>query len=121
VAAASTETSVGAGLPAKGPAQATTTSQPSYKSLPTLDLVIPDAALLRQAAETIEQLHDQGPVLVCCALGYSRSASTVAAWLLHSGRCADISEAEALIRQARPGVVLPPGHRLALQQLGAQA
>ncbi|MGE8328978.1 phosphatase PAP2/dual specificity phosphatase family protein [Pseudomonas urmiensis] len=112
---------VGAGLPAKGQAQAPTTPQPSYKSLPTLDLVIPDAALLRQAAETIEQLHHRGPVLVCCALGYSRSASAVAAWLLHSGRCADISEAEARIRQARPGVVLHPGHRMALQQLGAQA
>ncbi len=105
---------VGAGLPANGPEQTT------YLSLPTLDLIPPSPALLLQAAEAIDRLRQQGPLLVCCALGYSRSASAVAAWLIHSGRCADIDAAEALIRQARPGVVLHPGHRHALLQLGVQ-
>jgi len=91
-----------------------------YQCFPTLDLIAPDVALLQQAAEAIERLRTQGPVLVCCALGYSRSASAVAAWLLLSGRCSDAQQAEALIRKARPGIVLHPAHRLALQQLGAQ-
>ncbi|WP_284365324.1 dual specificity protein phosphatase family protein, partial [Pseudomonas putida] len=90
-----------------------------YQCFPTLDLIAPDVALLQQAANAIERLRAQGPLLVCCALGYSRSASAVAAWLLLSGRCSDAQQAEALIRKARPGIVLHPAHRLALQQLGA--
>ena len=105
---------VGAGLPAMRPAQ------PAYQSLPTLDLIAADAGLMQQAAEAIERLHLQGPLLVCCALGYSRSASAVAAWLLLSGRCNDAAQAEALIRQARPGIVLHPAHHQVLQQLGAR-
>ena len=91
-----------------------------YQCFPTLDLIAPDAALLQQAANAIERLRAKGPLLVCCALGYSRSASAVAAWLLLSGRCSDAQQAEALIRKARPGSILHPAHRLALQQLGAQ-
>ena len=101
---------------------APTTAEPAfgYQCFPTLDLIAPDVALLQQAANAIERLRAQGPLLVCCALGYSRSASAVAAWLLLSGRCSDAQQAEALIRKARPGIVLHPAHRLALQQLGAQ-
>ena len=47
----------------------------NYRSLPTLDLIVPDSNLLHEAANAIEQLRQQGPLLVCCALGYSRSAS----------------------------------------------
>ncbi|WP_252092045.1 phosphatase PAP2/dual specificity phosphatase family protein [Pseudomonas sp. MWU13-3659] len=104
---------VGAGLPANR-------SPRHYHNLPTLDLVAPDSQLLRQAAKAIEDLRRHGPLLVCCALGYSRSASAVAAWLVLSGRCNDVDEAEALIRKTRPGVVLHPAHRLALQQLEAR-
>jgi len=104
---------VGAGLPAMRPAQS------AYRSLPTLDLIAADAKLLQHAADAIEHLRTQGPLLVCCALGYSRSASAVAAWLLLSGRCSDAAQAEALIRQARPGIVLHPAHHQVLQQLGA--
>ncbi|QVM92069.1 phosphatase PAP2/dual specificity phosphatase family protein [Pseudomonas entomophila] len=101
-----------AGLPANP-------SPHRYQALPTLDLVAPDSQLLQQAARAIEDLRQHGPLLVCCALGYSRSASAVAAWLVLSGRCNDVDEAEALIRGVRPGVVLHPAHRLALQQLEA--
>ncbi|MFJ4374731.1 serine/threonine protein phosphatase [Pseudomonas japonica] len=88
-----------------------------YRSLPSLDLVAPDTTLCRDAAQAIEALRGHGPLLVCCALGYSRSASAVAAWLVLSGRCADVEGAEALIRRARPGVVLHPAHRRLLAQL----
>ena len=88
-----------------------------YCSLPSLDLVAPDALTCQHAAEAIERLRHKGPVLVCCALGYSRSATAVAAWLLYSGRCQSVDAAVALIRQARPQVVLGPQHLAALQSM----
>lgn len=86
-----------------------------YCSLPSLDLVAPQALTCQRAAEAIERLRQKGPLLVCCALGYSRSATAVAAWLLHSGRCQSVESAVALIRQARPQIVLGPQHLAALQ------
>ncbi|MDU9408908.1 phosphatase PAP2/dual specificity phosphatase family protein [Pseudomonas sp. zfem001] len=90
---------------------------PHYCSLPSLDLVAPDALTCLRAAEAIEHLRHHGPLLVCCALGYSRSATAVAAWLLHSGRCHNVESAVELIRQARPQVVLGPQHLAALQSM----
>ncbi|CAD5201243.1 phosphatase PAP2/dual specificity phosphatase family protein [Pseudomonas sp. FEN] len=89
----------------------------AYRSIPVLDLIAPSAAQCREAALSIEQLRSHGPLLVCCALGYSRSATAVAAWLLRSGRATQIDEAMALIRAARPGVVLHPRHRQALEAM----
>jgi protein-tyrosine phosphatase len=89
----------------------------SYCSLPSLDLVAPDVLTCQRAAEAIERLRHNGPLLVCCALGYSRSASAVAAWLLHSGRCQSVDSAVEMIRQARPQVVLGPQHLAALQTM----
>nr|WP_288257303.1 phosphatase PAP2/dual specificity phosphatase family protein [uncultured Pseudomonas sp.] len=89
----------------------------NYCSLPSLDLVAPDALTCQRAAEAIENLRHKGPVLVCCALGYSRSATAVAAWLLHSGRCQSVDAAVTLIRQARPQVMLGPQHLAALQSM----
>ncbi len=107
---------VGAGLPAMAAAQAPA----YYQHFPTLDLIAPDSHLLQQAAAAIEHQRQHGPVLVCCALGYSRSASAVAAWLIISGRCNNASQAETLIRKARPRVVLHPAHQQVLQQLEAR-
>ncbi|WP_043311953.1 phosphatase PAP2/dual specificity phosphatase family protein [Pseudomonas sp. ML96] len=89
----------------------------TYRNLPLLDLVAPNTEACRQGAELIEQLRQQGPLLVCCALGYSRSATLVAAWLLHSGRASSVEQAIELIRAARPQIVLGEAQRLALQGL----
>jgi membrane-associated phospholipid phosphatase len=89
--------------------------------VPMLDLVRPGAFDLAQAAQAIERLRATGPVLVCCALGYSRSACAVAAWLLASGRERDVDAALAAVRAARAGVVLDEGHAAALGQLRASA
>ena len=51
------------------------------------------------------------PTLLCCALGYGRSATVAAAWLLASGRAAGVDDAMAMVRRARPGAVLTPAHR----------
>ena len=75
-------------------------------ALPSLDLVPPAATTLDMAAEAIEAARRDGPVLVCCALGYARSAAAVSAWLVRTGRAADARAAAAVIRAARPSVVL---------------
>jgi len=51
---------------------------------------------------------------VCCALGYSRSAAAVAAWLVLSGRAADLEQALDRVRAARATIVLRRAHRRAL-------
>ena len=70
-----------------------------------------------KAAHAIERLRAGGPLLVCCALGYSRSATAVAAWLLNTGRAATVEQALTIIRTARADVVLHPAHRQALEGL----
>lgn len=73
-----------------------------YAAVPMLDLATPDPVALRRAALAIEQARASGTVLVCCALGYSRSAAAVATWFLMTRRAASAAEAVALIRCARP-------------------
>lgn len=80
-------------------------------AVPMLDLVPPDASQLQQAAVAIDSARAHGDVLVCCALGYSRSACAVAAWLLYSGRATDWPSALRQIQAAKPAVVLGDGHR----------
>lgn len=91
------------------------------RAVPMLDLVVPDADHLRLAAEAIEAQRlaagDTGTVLVCCALGYSRSAAAVAAWLLYTGRSERVDEAIERLRRERPNLVLYEAHRLALAAL----
>lgn len=73
---------------------------------PSLDLVPLSPRALLAAARSIEMQRRHGPLLVACALGYSRSAASVAAWLLLSGRSASIAEAIARILRQRPDIVL---------------
>ena len=78
-----------------------------YRVLPLLDMVTPSENDLVQTAlilETLRQKH--GKVLVCCALGYGRSAAVVLTWLLVYGGCKDLTQAKAELKQARPQMVL---------------
>ncbi|MDR1076587.1 MAG: phosphatase PAP2/dual specificity phosphatase family protein [Xanthomonadaceae bacterium] len=83
---------------------------------PMLDLVVPAASELRWLAVDIDRARGRGEVLVCCALGYSRSAAAVAAWLLDSGRAGSVDAAIARLRAVRPKIVLSPGHVQALRE-----
>lgn len=89
-------------------------------SIPVLDLTAPTSDDLARAADAIECARRRGPVLVCCALGYSRSACAVAAWLLATGRAENVPAALATIRRARTRVVLGDRHVAALGHVVAE-
>lgn len=87
------------------------------RCLPLLDLVVPAPLKLRRAASIIEgQRRSGGTVWVCCALGFSRSAATVIAWLRLHGAADTLAQAEARVRQARPQIVLGAPWKQALEQ-----
>ncbi len=72
--------------------------------IPVLDLTVPRSSQVEQALEAIEQAPR--PALICCALGYSRSATVAAAWLLAAGHAATAEEAVEKLRRVRPQVVM---------------
>ncbi|WP_420995330.1 phosphatase PAP2/dual specificity phosphatase family protein [Cupriavidus sp. 30B13] len=75
----------------------------AYRCVPVLDLTVPPPAQLDEAVSILDAWHGQGrKVLVCCALGYSRSALVAAAWLAVRAP----GEPLALLRKGRPQVVL---------------
>lgn len=92
-------------------------SSRAYQSLPALDLIPLTTAQLEDAAKSIARAVARGPVMVCCALGYSRSAAAVAAWLIASDQVASAHDAAALIRTARPQVKLHAQQCQALDNL----
>ncbi len=75
-------------------------------SIPCLDLVSPEKNKLIQAALSIENALGKGPVLVCCALGYSRSALSIILWLVMSKRTETIQKAVEQIKFIRPNIVI---------------
>ncbi|QCO66891.2 phosphatase PAP2/dual specificity phosphatase family protein [Luteimonas yindakuii] len=96
-------------------------ARPGDRIVPMLDLVMPSSAQLLAAADAIRTARQHGPVLVCCALGYSRSAVSVAAWLLRDGSATDPDEAIARVRIARRQIVLGTAHRRLLHALSWEA
>ncbi len=87
-----------------------------YRAVPMLDLVIPGEGQLEAAAVAIESLRGDRPTLVFCALGYSRSAAAVAAWLLATGRAAGADAAARRISERRPAVRLTDAHLARLSE-----
>lgn len=90
---------------------------PAYVAAPALDLVTLNAAQLEAVAAQITRTLLNGPAYVCCALGYSRSAAAVAAWLITSRRARNAGEALAQLRMARPWTVLTGAQCDALDSL----
>ena len=78
-------------------------------ALPALDLIPLSPVELRRAADAIETARKDGPVLVCCALGYGRSAAAVAAWLIATGRAPTPEAAIERLRALRPRIALETG------------
>jgi hypothetical protein len=95
-------------------------ARPVSRCLPMLDLVAPSPGRLQRAAHLVQAQRSasrDGAVWVCCALGFSRSAAAVVAWLLLHEGARDLSQAEQRTRKARPQLVLGPRWREALQRL----
>jgi protein-tyrosine phosphatase/membrane-associated phospholipid phosphatase len=77
-----------------------------YRCIPVLDLTVPGQSDLRAAVDAIHAWHAEGrTVLVCCALGYARSALVAAAWLSDQYP-APVAPSQLLaqLRAVRPGV-----------------
>lgn len=102
----------------------TTNHQIEYKQYLSLDLIPLQANQLQYAVEYFnaqlnELNHTDSKILVCCALGYSRSSALLAAWLIQQKHVENVQEAVELIQKARPWVVLkePQIEELQIYQL----
>ena len=102
----------------------TTNHQIEYKQYLSLDLIPLQADQLQYAVEQfnilVNSLNQSGSkILVCCALGYSRSSALLAAWLIQQKHVENVQEAVELIQKARPWVVLkePQIEELQIYQL----
>jgi len=89
----------------------------AYIAAPVLDLIALTTEQLERDVSVRYRAVAAGPVLVCCALGYSRSAAAVAAWLITSGRAANARDAVARIRLVRRQIVLGDAQCLSLDAL----
>jgi hypothetical protein len=69
-------------------------------SLPMVDLLVAPQAARAEAVELLEQARRNGTVLVCCALGFQRSAGVAAAWLVSTGRAPTLAQAGKLFAAA---------------------
>ena len=79
-----------------------------YLNVPILDLTGPTQEQLERCVAFIIEHAEQGVVYVHCKIGYSRSAATVAAYLISSGAARSADEAFAILRTARPTIVIRP-------------
>lgn len=79
-----------------------------YRNIPILDLTAPTSDQLREIGRFIAEKCETGIVYVHCKIGYSRSAAAVAAYLIMSGNASNAEEAFAIIRRARPSIVIRP-------------
>jgi len=87
-----------------------------YFNIPLLDLTVPDPGALRTAVEFIDQHIKAGPVYVHCALGLSRSAAVVAAWMVRAKRFATADDAFLHLKGIRPGVTWTAAHVTAISK-----
>ncbi len=82
----------------------------------TLDLIVPEPETIARAALSVELAHKSGsPVQICCALGFSRSASVAVAWLVRYGGYASVDDAIMHLQRARPQIVIHNAHRTAIE------
>jgi len=91
-----------------------------YLQLPTLDLTAPAPPQLARAVAFIQEHAARGIVYVHCKLGYSRTAAVAGAYLLAMGQAASAEEAILLLQKARPGIIIRPEARRAIEQFAAR-
>lgn len=91
-----------------------------YKNLQVLDLTAPALEQLHEGVRFIRAQARRGVVYVHCKAGYSRTAAMAGAYLLSGGRARTTDEAIAILRKARPSIVVRPEAELALRQFEAR-
>lgn len=69
----------------------------NWQTFPALDLLPVPRTELEKVSEALEDVRHRGPVLVCCALGFQRSAAAIGFWLLRYGHAKCAIEAIQLI------------------------
>jgi membrane-associated phospholipid phosphatase/predicted protein tyrosine phosphatase len=85
-----------------------------YLNLPILDLTAPDPGQLAAAVEFIARERKNGIVYVHCKIGYSRSAAVVGTYLCTAGIAGTVDDAIAIMRLARPSLIVRPEARQAI-------
>ena len=85
-----------------------------YCNIPILDLTVPEPTALAAALRFIDDHVGARPVYVHCALGFSRSACVIAAWLVRTERAKTADEALSRLKALRPGVTWSPAHVAAI-------
>lgn len=93
----------------------------TYRNIPILDLTAPSIEQLREMAAFIDEESRKGVVYIHCKIGYSRTASAAAAFLLQTGRADTVAEAIALLRRVRPAIIVRPEVISALSEVARLA
>ncbi|PXZ04253.1 phosphatase PAP2/dual specificity phosphatase family protein [Gilliamella apicola] len=86
----------------------------TYTLIPVLDMTPLSQKECQQAAQIIEQYRQQGKLLVCCGLGYSRSATAVVAWLLWTKKVNNLQQAINKVKKHRHSIVISNQQQLIL-------
>ncbi|MFT0213198.1 phosphatase PAP2/dual specificity phosphatase family protein [Pseudomonas sp. F1_0610] len=81
-----------------------------YRTVPMLDLLAPSVEQLDQAVNALAELHHQGDTLVHCALGLSRSAVVVAAYLWQQDKTQSMDALIQQLKSKRANVLLAEAH-----------
>ena len=77
-----------------------------YLNMPVLDLTAPTAQHLDDAVEFMRRQTARGIVYIHCKVGYSRTAAVAGAYLLASDEELTADDAIAVLRAARPGIII---------------
>jgi protein-tyrosine phosphatase/membrane-associated phospholipid phosphatase len=85
-----------------------------------LDLTAPPPAMIDRALAFIAEHSPRGIVYVHCKAGYSRTAAIAGAHLLHAGDCESAKTAIDRLIAARPGIVIRPEARRAIEAFAAR-
>ena len=92
---------------------------PNYLSLPVLDMTVPTSEVVEAALAWLVKQPKEAVICIHCALGLSRSATIVAAWLVHTGQSATAFDAYTMMQQKRP-IVWGEQHELVVNQFKKQ-
>ncbi|WP_421592348.1 phosphatase PAP2/dual specificity phosphatase family protein [Shinella sp. M27] len=79
-----------------------------WHAFPSTDLLPLETGRIREAALAVQDASRHGPVLICCALGFQRSAAVAACWLIRAGHAANAAIAGERIKAAGRPVHLRP-------------